>query len=111
MDFVITYPYLLRGAYVAVLIPSIIVFITAVLSAKAMGGTLGLGLKKISTGSITHTILLMTYILLEHGNRGVLDENAVRWFFLSTGLLGSLFLISGYLDIYRIARKLKLFTP
>ncbi len=106
----IDYPVLLKFAYASVILPSIIVFVTAILSAKAMGGTLGAGIRKISAGSITHTILIMTYILLEQGNRGILDDTTVRGFFMVTGTAGSIFLIFGYLQLYRIARKLKLFT-
>ena len=94
----------------AVLVPTTMVIISAVASAKAMGGTLGLGLKKIAAGTIVDTIVITTYIVLQNGNRGILDDNQIRFYFIVSGLLASLLLISGYVQIYKITKKLKLFT-
>jgi hypothetical protein len=104
------YSLVFKISYLIAIIPTLMVIATAMLSAKAMGGTLGKGLKKIAVGSIVHTILIMTYILLERGNRGLLSENTVRWFFVFCGISGAAFLTAGYIQIYNIARKLKLFT-
>src|SRR4030042_5784318 len=93
------YSLIFKISYLAVVLPTILVIVTALLSAKAMGGTLGIGLKKIAVGSIIHTILIMTYILLEKGNRGLLSENAVRFFFIFCGISGAIFLTAGYIQI------------
>jgi len=69
-----------------------------------------LGSKKIATGSIIHTILIATYLLLEQGNRGIINDQAVWIFFVTSAIFGSTLLISGYIQIYKIARKLRLFT-
>lgn len=97
-------------SFLAVLIPTSLVIVSAVVSAKAMGGTLGQGLKKIAAGTIVDTILITTYVILESGNRGILDDLQIRIFFLASGLLASFFLIWGYVQIYTITKKLKLFT-
>jgi len=97
-------------SFLAVLVPTTMVIISAVASAKAMGGTLGLGLKKIAAGTIVDTTVITTYVVLQNGNRGILDDNQIRLFFLVSGLLASLLLISGYVQIYKITKKLKLFT-
>ncbi|MFC1710989.1 hypothetical protein ACFLZ1_00195 [Patescibacteria group bacterium] len=97
-------------SYITFIIPTLLVVISATLSAKEMGGTLGRGLKKIAVGSIIHTILIMTYLLLERGNRGLLGETAVRIFFIFCGISGAVFLTIGYMQIYKIAKKLKLFS-
>lgn len=97
-------------SFLAVLIPTSLVIVSAILSAKAMGGALGQGLKKIAAGTIVDTIVITTYIVLENGNRGILNDDQIRYFFLGSGLLASLFLIWGYVQIYKITKKLKLFT-
>jgi len=97
-------------SYLIVIVPTALVVTTALLSAKETGGTLGQGLKKIAAGSIIDTILIMTYVLLERGNRGLLDEGVIQAFFLISGLAGSILLILGYLQIYRITKQLRLFT-
>lgn len=104
------YSLVFKVSYLIAIIPTLMVIATAMLSAKAMGGTLGKGLKKIAIGSIIHTILIMTYILLERGNRGLLSENTVRWFFVFLGMSGAILLTAGYIQIYKIASKLRLFT-
>ena len=104
------YSLALKISYLVVILPTILVVITALLSANEMGGTLGQGLKKLAIGSITHTILIATYILLEQGYRGILNESIIKFFFLFSGLFGAIFLGWGYLQIYKITKKLKLFT-
>ena len=109
MDFE-AYSVLFRLTYFILLIPTILVIISAFLSAQQMGGTIGYALKKIAAGTIIDSILVVTYSFLEKGLRGVLDENQVRLFFLISGLFASLLLISGYIQLYKISKKLKLFT-
>jgi len=94
----------------SVIVSSVLVIIHAVLSAKALGGTLGQSLRKIAAGTIIHTILFVTYTLLEKGNRGVLNEEQIRLFFMFAGLFGSSLLFAGFLQLYNIAKKLRLFT-
>lgn len=106
----ITYSTALVLSFLAVLIPTTMVIVSAIASAKAMGGTLGNGLKKIAAGTIVDTTVITTYIVLQNGNRGILDDNQIRLFFVISGLLASLLLISGYVQIYKITKKLKLFT-
>ena len=101
---------LFKTSYLIFIIPTILVIISAMMSAKEMGGTLGQGLKKIVFGSIIDTVLIMTYFLLENGNRGLLSGKAIKIFFMVSGLIGSTFLIIGYLQIYKVAKNLKLFT-
>lgn len=104
------YSTVFKISFFLAIIPTLMVIISALLSVKQMGGTLGWGLKKIAVGSIIHTILIATYLLLEQGNRGIINDQAVWIFFLTSAIFGSTLLISGYLQIYKIARKLRLFT-
>ncbi|HZZ98396.1 MAG TPA: hypothetical protein VFG51_00520 [Candidatus Saccharimonadia bacterium] len=108
--FEFSYSTALVVSFFAVLIPTTMVIVSAVASAKAMGGTLGQGLKKLAAGTIVETVIITTYIVLANGNRGLLDDNQIRAFFVVSGLLGSFFLIWGYAQIYTITKKLKLFT-
>ena len=104
------YSFTLKASYLLIIVPTIIVITTAVMSSKEIGGTLGKGLKKTAVGSIIHTILFMTYLLIERGNKGILDENIIKIFFFAGSIFGSILLIAGYAQIYKIARNLKLFT-
>lgn len=99
-----------KASYLLIIVPTIIVVAAAVMSSKEIGGTLGKGLKKIAIGSIIHTILFMTYLLIERGNKGVLDESIIKIFFMTGAIFGSVLLVAGYFQIYKIARNLKLFT-
>jgi hypothetical protein len=100
----------IKVAFLAVIISSILVIINAALSAKALGGTLGQSLKKIAAGTTIHIILFATYTLLERGSQGVLDDEQIRLFFMIAGILGSVLLLTGFFQLYNIARRLKLFT-
>jgi hypothetical protein len=104
------YPYLYKLAYFLIIMPTLLVIISAVISSRTMGGTLGQGLKKIAVGTIVDTLLIMTYILIERGYWGIFTQEQVRMFFLISGFFASAFLVSGYLQVYRISKKLKLFT-
>ncbi len=105
-----TYSAALKLSYFVAAIPMAFVILSAFLSAKQMGGTLGEGLKKIAAGSIIHTIIILTYILIEKGARGFLNEQVVGIFFFIGGTSGAAFLISGYSQMYKLAKRLKLFT-
>jgi len=104
------YSLIFKLGFLAVFISSVLVIVNAVLSAKEMGGTLGQGLKKIAAGTIVDTILIFTYFLLERGSKGVLNDEQVKLFFLVIGIFGSVLLILGYIQVYRVTKKLKLFT-
>ena len=110
MDFNV-YSLLFKTSYLTLLVPSIIVIVSAAISSRELGGTMGQALKKIATGTVLDTILVITYVFLERGLRGMFDDAQVRLFFIMSGMFASVFLISGYLQMYRISRKLKLFTP
>lgn len=105
-----SYSVFFKASYLTTLIPTILVILSAMLSAREMGGTLGRGIKKIAAGTIVDTIVVSTYVLLERGDRGILNDDQVRTFFFLSGLFASVLLVSGYIQVYRIAKKLKLFT-
>lgn len=110
MDFY-TYSTAIKVSYLIFIIPTAMVFVIAILSAREMGGTLGMGLKKVAGGSIIDTALVMAFLALEHGARGILSDSWIKQFFLIGSILGSLLLITGFYQIYKISKKLKLFTP
>ncbi|MDO8497762.1 MAG: hypothetical protein Q7S61_04420 [bacterium] len=103
------FPLIFKLSFLAVVATSFVVIVNAVLSAKALGGELGKGLKKIAAGTIAHIVLITTFFLLEKGSQGLLTEEQIRLFFMSTGLFGSILLLVGYLQIYKISKRLKLF--
>ena len=106
----LSFSILFKASYIIVIIPTTLVVISALISAKEMGGSLGQGIKKISAGSIIYTILVASYLLLEKGLKGLLDDNIIRLFFMTSGLFGSFLSVWGYAQVYKIAKKLKLFT-
>ena len=93
-----------------VLVPTSLIIISAILSAKQMGGSLGEGIKKIASGTIIHTIMIVAYVFQEWGFQGLLKSAQLQMFFLVCGILGATLLIMGYVQIYKIAKRLKLFT-
>ncbi len=97
-------------SFLCLLTSSLFVIFNAMRSAKTLGGTLGQGLKKVAAGTVLDTIMIVTYLLLERGDRGVLNDEQIRLFFISVGIFGAILLISGYLQIYRVSKRLKLFT-
>jgi len=105
------YSFLFKIGFISVFFTGALVIFNAYLSAREIGGSLGQGLKKVAAGTIAQTIIILTFLLLERGNRGFLTDEQVRAFFIITGLSGSVLLILGYVQIYRIAKKLRLFTP
>lgn len=100
-----------KASYITTVIPTVLVIISALLSAREMGGSLGEGIKKIAAGTIVDTIIVSAYVLLGRGDRGILNNSQIGMFFFLSGLFASILLISGYLQVYRLAKKLKLFTP
>lgn len=104
------YDLLLKISFLMVAVSSLLVIVNAIVSSKQLGGSLGKGLKKITIGIIAYTILISTYFLLSTGNKGLLNDDQIRAFFTFVGLFGSFFIIKGYLQIYRVAKRLKLFT-
>lgn len=99
----------LKLFFIIVFVINALVIVNAIMSAKTLGGELGKGLKKIAAGTTFHVILIITLIALESGSRGSLSDNQVSLFFMFSGLFGSSLLILGYLQIYKISKKLKLF--
>ena len=93
----------------AIFLCNFLVVINAIRSAKTLGGELGMGLKKIAAGTIAHVMLFISFITVEQGNRGLLTEEQMRTYFIVANFFGSILLILGYLQIYRISKKLKLF--
>jgi hypothetical protein len=105
------YPTAFKVSYLVFIIPTLLVVVTSILSAKAMGGTLGKGLRKIAAGSIIHTSIISAYLLIEAYSQEPLNENLIRFSFVVNGIAGSILLILGFVQLYRIAKQLKLFTP
>lgn len=100
---------LLKVSFISIFVVSIILIVNAILSAKALGGELGRGLKKVAAGTVFHIILIITFLALERGGYGILNPDQIRLFFMITGILGSVLQAMGYLQIYRISKRLKLF--
>jgi len=101
---------LFKAGYGVMIGASVLVIFNAMISAKEMGGSLGQGLKKVAAGTICDTILIVTYLLLEKASSGLLSDEQIRLFFLFFGIFGAALLISGYIQMYRVSKKLKLFT-
>ena len=106
----IEYSTIYKLSYLFVLIPTLLIIFSAFASAKQMGGKLGSGLKKVAAGTVIHSIMIITFTLLELGYKGILDYRQIQLFFLVSGVSGAVLLIMGYLQIYQIAKRLKLFT-
>ncbi|MDQ5951302.1 MAG: hypothetical protein QG639_579 [Patescibacteria group bacterium] len=101
---------LYKTSYLFVLVPTLLIIISAIISAKQIGGSLGDGIKKIAAGTVIHTVMILAFVFQELGFKGVLQSSQIQLFFLTSGLLGALLLIWGYAQVYRVAKKLKLFT-
>lgn len=104
------YPTLFKISYLLFIIPTLLVILSAFISAKEMQGALGQGLKKVAAGTIVDTLIVATFLALEKGSRGILNDLQIRIFFIVAGTFGAVLLISGYLQIYKITKKLRLFT-
>jgi len=99
----------LKTFLVVIFISGMTVIINAILSAKTLGGELGKGLKKIAAGTIIYVILFLTILFMEKSTDFFMTEEQARAYFMGINLFGSILLISGYVQIYRVSRKLKLF--
>ena len=109
LENVFAYPTILMSSVFLVLTTSIVLIVIATLSAKAMGGRLGMGLKKIAAGSIMHAILYFLLILFQNGWGTTLNAEQLRYFFLIVSASGSIMLIAGFYQLYKLSRELKLF--
>jgi len=109
MELPTVWPGGLKTFLVVIFISGLTVIINAVLSAKNLGGELGKGLKKIVAGTIVYVILFLTILFMEKSTDIFLTEEQARIYFMGINLFGSILLISGYVQIYRVSRKLKLF--
>ena len=103
------YPIALRIALFFVFSVSSVLVVIAILSAKSLGGRLGMGLKKIAGGAILHAALFVLTVLLDQGWTTTLNPEHLRMFFIGTSLFASLLLILGFYQIYKISKELKLF--
>lgn len=99
----------LKLSILIVFIPSLLVIFNAVLSAKTLGGELGKGLKKIAAGTICYVMILLSVVTNEHGPAGILNDEQMKIYFMSGNVIGSILLMFGFLQIYRVSKKLKLF--
>jgi len=99
----------IKAIIVLIYTVNILVVVNAIVSARTLGGQLGLGLKKIAAGTICHVVLFTTIYFIEQGYKGIFDENQIRLLFLSANFIGSVLLILGYTQIYQISKKLRLF--
>lgn len=104
-----SYPQLLQGTIFFVFAVSAVLIVVAILSAKSMGGKLGMGLKKIAAGAIMYALLFFFILLLQNGWETSLTPSQLQVFLLSVALMGSGVLISGFYQIYKISKELKLF--
>lgn len=83
--------------------------ITAALSARNLGGELGNGLKKIAAGTIIYVIVYITIIVKEIMPFETMTAMQMRFFFIFSNLLGSVLLIFGFRQMYKVSSRLKLF--
>lgn len=99
----------LKLSFLLILIPSLFVLVSAVLSAKSLGGELGSGLKKIAAGTVCYVILYLTVLAKEIFKYETMPEEQLRVFFVFINIFGSSLLVMGFYQIYRISKKLRLF--
>lgn len=99
----------LKLAFLLVFIPSLLVIINAFLSAKNLGGELGVGLKKVAAGTITYMILYTTILAKEAFQYETMSEGELRLFFIVVNIVASALLIIGFYQIYRVSKRLRLF--
>jgi len=109
LENVFAYPTMLMTTVYILLSTSIVLIVIAILSAKSMGGRLGMGLKKIAAGSIMHALLFSFLVMLQNGWETTLSPVELRLFFLIATIIASIILISGFNQIYKISKELKLF--
>ncbi|MBI2029714.1 hypothetical protein HYT02_04815 [Candidatus Gottesmanbacteria bacterium] len=92
-----------------VITSSIIVIFNAILSAKNLGGELGKGLKKIAAGTIFYVLLILTLLAIEFNFPLGMSQTQVRIYFIFVNICGSMLLALGFLQIYTVSKKLRLF--
>lgn len=109
LENVFAYPTMLMTTVYILLSSSVVLIVIAILSAKSMGGRLGMGLKKIAAGSIMHALLFSLLVMLQNGWETTLSPVELRLFFLIATIVASVILISGFNQIYKISKELKLF--
>jgi len=99
----------LKFSVLLVLIPSLLVIVNAILSAKELGGELGKGLKKVAAGTICYVTLYGTIIIKELLPFETMTDSQARFFFVFVNLFASVLLITGFYQMYKISKKLRLF--
>lgn len=99
----------LKLSFLLVFIPSLFVIVNAVLSAKNLGGELGVGLKKVAAGTITYVILYVTILAKEVFQYETMPESQLKLFFIVVNVVASALLIWGFYQIYRVSKRLRLF--
>lgn len=109
MEYIFAYPLALRVVLFGLFAISSLLIVIAILSAKAFGGRLGKGLKKIAGGTILHAALFVLLVLLEQGWQINLNPDHLRLFFFVIVIFGSTIMIWGFYEIYKIGKELKLF--
>ena len=105
------YPLIYKASYFMMAVPTLLVIIISILSSKEMGGTLGSGLKKVALGTIIDSIQIIAYIFSEKGIQWIVDGRIRNFFFLGSAVIASVFLFTGFYQIYKITKKLKLSSP
>ncbi|OGK16919.1 hypothetical protein A3H80_02630 [Candidatus Roizmanbacteria bacterium RIFCSPLOWO2_02_FULL_37_19] len=103
------YPFLLKIFLSIVFATGFLAVVYAILSSKSVGGKLGQGLKKVAAGAIFHILLLIILLIIELKQSTVIPVEDLRIFFIGTNIFGSVLLILGFIQIYRIGKELKLF--
>ncbi len=99
----------LKLSFILILIPSLFVLVSAVLSAKALGGELGNGLKRIAAGTVCYVILYLTILAKEFFPYETMTPDQLRLFFIVINVMGSSLLIWGFYTMYRVSKRLRLF--
>jgi hypothetical protein len=96
-------------SFIFVIIPSILVIVYAVLSAKELGGELGNGLKKVAAGTICYVILYFTTVAKEILPFETTTPEQLRLFYVIVNAFASTLLGVGFYQIYNISKRLRLF--
>jgi hypothetical protein len=99
----------LKLSFLFILIPSMFVLVSAVLSAKSLGGELGTGLKKIAAGTVCYVILYLTVLAKEVFQYETMPVDQLRVFFIVVNIVASSMLVLGFVQIYRVSKRLRLF--
>jgi len=99
----------LKLSFWLILLPSFFVLFSAILSAKSLGGELGVGLKKIAAGTVSYVILYVIIIAKEYFEYDTMSDDNLRLFFLFINIFASGLLIWGFYQIYRVSKRLRLF--